>query len=126
MMKTKLLTISLFLLVFYILGTFSSAAFVFKEGGKTYIEDQTGDRWDVTQAMSIGFKPEGFQYGIGKNAFTPIDDTHMSNDTSSFSGNPRIIGVAEGPEARAYSISKLRYHEIANTRLGEKPIVAGY
>jgi len=125
-MKINFLAISFFLLIFYILSTFSSAAIVFQEGSKTYIEDQIGERWDVTQAMSIGFKPEGFQYGIGKNAFTPLDDSQQSSDTASFSGNPRIIGIADGHEARAYSIPKLRYHEIANTRLGTKPIVAGY
>jgi hypothetical protein len=125
-MKIQFFAISFFLLVFYILSTFSSAAVVLQEGSKAYIEDRIGERWDVTQAMSIGFKPEGFQYGIGKNAFTPLDDSQQSSDTASFSGNPRIIGIADGHEARAYSISKLRYHEIANTRLGTKPIVAGY
>lgn len=32
-----------------------------RENGKTYIVDQRGERWDVTQAESLGFDPEGFQ-----------------------------------------------------------------
>ncbi|MBW1841123.1 MAG: DUF3179 domain-containing protein [Deltaproteobacteria bacterium] len=125
-MRTSLIATLLVLCGICFSVTVSSAAFVTRIGGKTYIVDRTGERWDVTQAESIGFKPGSFQYGIGKNAFTPLDDTHISDDPSSFNENPRIIGVTDGTEARAYSIPKLRYHEIANTRLGEKPIAAGY
>jgi hypothetical protein len=96
------------------------------KGGNTYIQDQTGERWDVTKAESIGFKPEKFQYGIGKYAFTPLDDSNLSDDTSSVSSNLRVIGVSDGSDARAYSIPKLRYHEIVNTKIGAEPIVAGY
>lgn len=104
-----------------------TAAFVSHKDGKIYIKDQTGERWDVTQANSIGFKPERFQYGIGKNVFTPLDDSYLHNDvTSAFYSNPRVIGITDGSEARAYSIPKLKHHEIANTRLGTKPVVAGY
>ena len=50
----------------------TSAAFVLGKGGQAYIEDQQGERWDVTQANTLGFRPELFQYGIGRNAFTPL------------------------------------------------------
>jgi hypothetical protein len=30
---------------------------VIEEKGKIYIVDRHGERWDVTQAVSIGFKP---------------------------------------------------------------------
>ncbi len=103
-----------------------ASASVIREGKKVYIEDHTGERWDVTQAKSIGFRPEGFQYGIGRNAFTPLDDSSLVDDTSSEYHNPRVIGVTDGTEARAYSVPKLVYHEIANTRIGDKPIAAGY
>lgn len=101
-------------------------ASVIRDGKKVYIKDYTGERWDVTQAQTIGFKPELFQYGIGRNAFTPLDDSLLSKDTTSLSHNPRVIGVADGNEARAYSVPKLRYHEIANSHIGEKPIAAGF
>jgi len=100
--------------------------FVIRKGKNTYIRDQHGELWDVTQAKSIGFKPEYFQYGIGRNAFTPLDDSNLSDEVSSVFRNPRVIGITDGTEARAYSIPKLSYHEIANTRIGAKPVVAGY
>jgi hypothetical protein len=92
---------------------------------KIYIVDQTGEKWDVTQANSIGFNPQRFQYGIGKNAFKTLDDSYLKDKASIF-GNHRVIGVAEGSESQAYSVAKLRYHEIANTNLGSKPIAVGY
>jgi hypothetical protein len=104
----------------------TSFSFVIQEGNKTYIKDQTGERWDITQAKSIGFKPERFQYGIGRNAFTPLDDSYLSDDTSLVFQNLRIIGVAEGSQAQAYSIAKLRHHETANSKIGSEEIVVGY
>jgi hypothetical protein len=92
---------------------------------KIYIVDRTGEKWDVTQAESIGFDPQRFQYGIGKNAFTTLDDSHLK-DNASFLRNHRVIGVANESESQAYSVSKLRSHEIANTNLGSKPIAVGY
>lgn len=101
-------------------------SFVTKEGGRSYIVDQRGEKWDVTQVASIGFKSEHFQYGIGRNAFTPLNDSHLSDSTESVSKNLRIIGVADGSQAQAYSVPKLRWHEIANTEIGSKPITVGY
>jgi hypothetical protein len=100
--------------------------FVIRKGKNTYIKDQHGELWDVTQPKSIGFKPEYFQFGIGRNAFTPLDDSNLSDEVSSVYRNPRVIGITDGTEARAYSVPKLRYHEIANTRIGTNPVVAGY
>ena len=105
-------------------GTASS--FVTKEGGKSYIVDQRGEKWDVSQAESIGFKPEGFQFGIAKNALTPLDDSQLSDDTGSVQKNLRVIGVEEGSEAQAYSVPRLKWHEIANSKLGSEPIAVGY
>ena len=126
-MKTNFLSILIIAFsITCIMASVASSAFVIQKGGKTYIKDQTGERWDVTQAKSIGFKPELFQYGIGKTAFTPLDDSHLSDGRSLNIRNHRVIGVADDSEARAYSVPKLRYHEIANTQIGEKKIVVGY
>ena len=117
------------LIAFGILWFFTSgivSSYVTKEGGKTYIVDQRGEKWDVTRAESIGFKPEGFQYGIGRDAFTPLDDSHLTDDTGSIPNNVRVIGVAEGSEAKAYSVPRLKWHEIANSNLGSEPIAVGY
>ena len=99
---------------------------VLKEGAKTYIVDRTGHKWDVTQAVSLGFKPERFQYGMGKNAFTPLDDTYLSEGNGRISGNLRIIGVEDGTTSKAYSVPRLSHHEISNSTLGNKPIAIGY
>ena len=44
------------------------------ENGKTLIIDRTGDKWDIAQAETLGFKPENFQYGIGKNGLMRTPD----------------------------------------------------
>lgn len=103
-----------------------SSAPVFREGGKTYIVDKTGDKWDVSQAESIGFKPEKFQYGIGKDAILPLDASGLSDDKKGVPDNLRIIGIEEGASAQAYSVQKLRSHEVANSAIGSKPIAVGY
>ena len=111
-----------------ILGITLSQAFsrVIEENGKTYIVDRHGERWDITQAVSIGFKPHRFQHGIGRHAFTPLDDSQFSADNDRARRNERVIGIAEGEHANAYAVSKLWRHEVANSHIGEKPIAAAY
>ena len=99
---------------------------VIHESGKTFIIDQTGERWDVSQAQKLGFDSARFQYGIGKNAFRTLDDQALSKATQRVGKNLRVIGVAGETEAHAYSVSKLRYHEIANTHIDTQPIAVGY
>ncbi|MFC1877715.1 hypothetical protein ACFL2E_10670 [Thermodesulfobacteriota bacterium] len=124
-MKKQLIYFVFFLGIVLIFVHISSAANVIKKGGKTYIKDQRGERWDVTQAKTLGFKPESFQYRIGKNAFTPLDDSYLKDGNSTKFQNPRIIGIADGTEARAYSVPKLKYHEIVNTQINDKKIAVG-
>ena len=90
-----------------------------------FIQDRTGVKWDVSQAKALGFKPEDFQYGIGKYAFETLDDSHLREAAPS-ERNSRIIGIAEGDQAQAYAVLELRHHEIANTHLGEQPSAVGY
>jgi hypothetical protein len=104
----------------------AQAAPVIKESGKVYIVDQRGEQWDVTQAESLGFDPAAFQYGIGRNAFTPPDDSRVRKEYNGISGSTRVIGVSEGSAPRAYSVPTLRSHEVANSNLGGKPIAVGY
>ncbi len=103
--------------------TFSRAI---QENGKSYIVDLHGERWDVTQAKSIGFDPERFRHGIGRDAFTPLDDSHLKDQGPDVSNNTRIIGIADGKEARAYSVPRLYRHEIANSSIGDQAIAAAY
>lgn len=104
----------------------ASAATVLREGGKTYIVDRRGERWDVTQAESLGFDPRGFQYGIGRNAFVPLDDSRIRKGDDRTPGSTRVIGVRDGSSPRAFSVPTLRGHEVANSNLGGKPVAVGY
>lgn len=114
--------------VFLLLLASSAAAEVIKEGDKTYLVDQTGERWDISQAVSIGYDPYQFEFGIGRHAFQTLDDRHWNStaDRPSMFRGERVIGVAGDGDAHAYSVDKLRYHEIANTYLGSEAIVTGY
>lgn len=115
--------VSLIILFLFTMPVHSS---VVREDGKVYIVDRRGERWDVTQAESIGFKPEGFQYGLGRNHFTPLDDSLLTEEKEGIDSGLRVLGVKEGDDAKAYSIPKLSGHEIANSRIGNKPIAVGY
>jgi hypothetical protein len=127
MSKRTLYIISIaFLAVLFWLTVNRALDRVIREEGKTYLVDRTGERWDVTQAESIGFKPERFQYGLGRHAFTPLDDSHLSDGTGDVPQNLRVLGVAEDSQARAYSIGRLRRHEVANSKIGSKPIAVTF
>ena len=112
------------------LGLFSAAparaGSVIRETGVTVIVDRRGERWDVTQAETLGFDPEGFQYGIGRDAFTPLDDRHVRKEGIKLPGRLRVIGVAQGDKRRAYSVPRLSRHEVANSELGGKEIAVAY
>lgn len=121
LLKTNLLFILIFALTFPVL-----AARVEHRDGKVFITDQTGYKWDVSQAKSLGFIPEKFQYGIGMNAFTTLDDTHLKSSPATISDRSRVIGIEHDRQSHAYSVPRLRHHEIANTTIGDLPIAAGY
>jgi hypothetical protein len=99
---------------------------VLEEDGKVYIVDMLGERWDVTQARGIGFEPAKFQFGLGRNAFITLDDSLLTGDTSGVSDSLRVIGIAGKSEAKAYSVKKLRMHEVSNSELDGKPVAVGY
>jgi len=63
------------LLFFSLFLIHAAAADAIEDNGRTYLVDQTGERWDITQARSIGFEPRHFQFGIGRNAFRPLDES---------------------------------------------------
>ena len=125
-MSKKLIVFSILLFgLLYLILSAPAFSRVIRDGDKTFIVDMHGERWDVTQALSIGFEPGRFRHGIGRNAFTPLDDSSMSEDTSN-ARNQRVIGVSDGKDAKAYSVSKLYRHETANSFLGNAPITAAY
>jgi hypothetical protein len=126
MLRKTLIAILIVFGIHWFVASGIVSSYVTREGGKTYIVDQRGEKWDVSQAGSIGFKPEGFQFGIGRDAFTPLDDSSMTDNTGSVPKDLRVIGIEEGAEAKAYSVPRLKWHEIANSYLGLEPIAVGY
>ena len=129
-MLNKLLYLYIFMMVLALSAVIGSLAGAFSkvthDGDSTYIVDRYGERWDVTQARSIGFMPERFQHGIGRNAFTPLDDSSLKDQSPTVSKSLRVIGISDGKEARAYSIPRLYRHEVANSSIGDKQIAAAY
>ena len=126
----KILYLYIFFLVLTLSGVIASRGETFSkvihDGNSTYIVDQHGERWDVTQARSVGFMPERFQHGIGRNAFTPLDDSSLKDKSRQASKSLRVIGISDGKEANAYSVERLRRHEVANSSIGNKQIAAAY
>jgi hypothetical protein len=118
-----ILALALFGVIGSLAGAFSK---VIHDGESTYIVDRRGERWDVTQARSIGFMPEKFQHGIGRNAFTPLDDSALKVQGPKVSKSLRVIGISDGKKANAYSVPRLYRHEVANSSIGDKQIAAAY
>jgi hypothetical protein len=119
---TTLITI----IVLLVTTTPGISASVKTRGDKIYIIDRTGERWDVTDAAKRGFRPDKFQYGIGKTAFTPLKNEDLTDEQLPKSSRARIIGINIGEDSHAYSIKRLRNHEIANTTIADKAIAVGY
>ena len=124
--KMPFLILPLLLGVLYLSTHEIGSSPVLKEAEKIYIVDRTREQWDVTQAVSLGFDPEGFQFGLGRNAFTTLDDSLLTDDTSNISKNTRVIGVTDGSTAKAYTISRLFGHEISNSSIGSEAVAVSY
>ncbi|RMG98657.1 MAG: DUF3179 domain-containing protein [Candidatus Dadabacteria bacterium] len=107
-------------------ATGAPGAQVERQGGRVFLVDQRGERWEVTEAERRGFRPEGFQYGIGRDAFVPLTDDGLREPVPPPPPGLRVIGVGRGREARAYSVPLLRGHEVANAWVGEDPVAVAY
>jgi hypothetical protein len=126
MSRLPIVLLPLLLVAFYFSIHETASSLVIKEDERIYIVDRTGKRWDVTQAVSLGFDPDGFDFGLGKNAFTPLDDSLLTNNTVDVPGSARVIGVADGSGAKAYIISRLMGHEISNSSIGKDPVAVSF
>lgn len=103
------------------------SADVIRDHGRIYIVDRRGERWDVTRAVrELGFAPERFRHGIGRDAFQPLDESALRDRPGQSWGDDRVIGIERDGEAQAYSVRRLVGHEIANTKIGDDPIAAAY
>jgi hypothetical protein len=93
---------------------------------KSSLVDLTGERWKIDQAISLGFSPAKFGYGVGRDYFPPLDDSYLRDEATRAFPHTRIIGLARGNEARAYTVSRLTSHEVSNSVIGSEPIAVGY
>ena len=125
-LRLPIVLLPLLLVVFYFSIHETSSSAVIKENERIYIVDRTGERWDITQAVSLGFDPDGFDFGLGKNAFTPLDDSLLTDNTADVPSGARVIGVADGSTAKAYTISRLMGHEISNSTIGQEPVAVSF
>ncbi len=130
-MKTPILTIAILVMItfFSIIGfqkkpVIPVSSVVASEG--FFITDQKGEKWDVTQAVSLGFNPKGFQFGIGRNAIVPLGNEALQAPPEKLNPSDRVIGVSRNGEAHAYNVGRLNMHEVANTTLGNTAIAAAY
>ena len=119
-------------LLFLLLGVLSFSfitngnAGVLERDGRVYIVDSYGEEWDVTEAREFGFNPNKFQYGIGRNAFVTLDDSLLTDSHDNIQPNERIIAIEDIEGGKAFSVDKLRRHEIANSWQNKDPVTVGY
>jgi hypothetical protein len=55
-----------------------------------------------------------------------LNDGHLDPEPKYANDSMRVIGIAEGDEAKAWSVRKLSRHEIANSSIGGDAIAVGY
>jgi len=97
-----------------------------RTGGNVTIQDRTGETWDVTQAHSLGYEPEKFNYGLGRRAILPLRQAHVQAPFGEVPQDLSVIGIHLQGEALAVSIRELTRHEIANVTVGGRPVAAAY
>ncbi|MFW5791894.1 MAG: hypothetical protein ACOCVU_04470 [Desulfohalobiaceae bacterium] len=97
-----------------------------QEGANASITDRTGETWDLSQAVTKGFEPQKFQHGIGRHAFTPLDQSRLTDRPEEVPHNLRVIGLAIQGQAVAVSVPLLSRHEIANLVVGGRPVAVAY
>jgi len=124
--RAPLILLPLILVLFHFATHETGSSVVLKDAERIYIVDRTDERWDVTQAVSLGLDKDGFEYGLGRDAFTPLDDSLLTEDTSDVSDNMRVIGFTDGSSAQAYTIGRLWAHEVSNSDIGNGHVAVTY
>ncbi len=135
MRKKTLLTPLISAVLIYSCGTNFGGADLAKveetNDGKILIIDDTGKEWDVTHAVKqYGFVASQFQFGLGPNAIRPIlNPKHLSPGDPGYpapNATFAVLGVSIEGDARAYPISVLAVHEIADEVFGETHVAAAF
>jgi len=125
-MKWKMLIqLSLVCVVLFFLSVLANGGII-SEGSKTFLVDRNNEKWDISQAVKNGYDPKKFQYGIGRNAFIPLDDRSLSSNQDKAHAASRVIGVKDKEGGKAFSVDRLRNHEIANSYQNSDPVAVAY
>lgn len=84
-------------------------------------------RYEPAPAPTTAFDPQGLAVGPGRG-FIVLDDPEVVPGTSATWLDPEeiVLGVVWGGEARAYPVSQMAYHHIANDTLGGLPFLVTY
>lgn len=95
------------------------------------ITDRTGKQWDITHAVqNYGFDPDGFQFGLGPDAIKPILDPQMVCEGED--GYPPddatflVMATSLNGHTRAYPLSIMSRHEIADDQFGDDHVAVAY
>ena len=94
------------------------------------IRDETGKSWDVTHALNYDMVPSGFYFGRGPFTIAPIMNPQMlfpgDQDYPSDDDNATVLGVNLNGFARAYPLTVMRQHEVANEQFGDAHVAVAY
>jgi hypothetical protein len=104
---------------------------VIRNGDQIYIRDNTGKDWNVTHAVNkYGFVPEDFQFGLGPFAIRPILNPQMVERGEagfpSDNNETRVIGTRLNGDVRAYPLSVLNNHEVADEKFDSTYVAVAY
>lgn len=98
---------------------------VIRKNDRIFIVDYQGEHWDVTTAVTKhGMKPEYFQYGLGRHAFTPVMKPKLRSQPKG--EDPLVFGVKREGVARAYDRKVLRKHETLMDCIKGEPIMVAH
>jgi len=111
--------------------TASNSVEVSEGGNKIILTDQTGKKWDVSHAVKkYGFEINRFEFGLGPFAIRPfIDPEFLSPGDTGYPADGAdflIMGTDIGGDARAYRITDMSWHEVADDQFGEAHVAVAY
>ena len=93
--------------------------------------DATGVQWDISQAVHYyDLRPNLFGFGVGPEAFPPILNPNFIEPGDSGYPGPdetfSVLGITFDGESRAYALSDLVGHEVADDQFDTTFVAAAY
>ena len=84
----------------------------------------------MTYALNYDMVPSGFYFGRGPFTIAPIMNPQMlfpgDQDYPSDDYNSTVLGVNLNGFARAYPLTVMRQHEVANEQFGDAHVAVAY